>query len=346
MSFWGFLRGPASTRLLLEFGAERGVDAPQLLAGSGLELGQLTDPNAVVSAAQELRVVENLLRQLRNPPGLGLEVGLRYRLSTFGMWGYALMSCPTFGAALEMSLRFLPLTYAYSLIVPRQENERVVLDFSEPDFRPGLRRFLVERDMAAAAALQGQIGGEGFALLSFELKAGRGRIHASSPAIDAVAGATPMYDAPGYALSFHRRYLDLKLPQADPTNVVMCEQACVQLMDSRRAHLGTAKIIEHYLGASVPSAIPTLASFARLTNTSARTLKRRLQQEGTSFREVVARSRAHTAAELVRDPARPLTAIAERLGYADLSCFSQAFKRWHGVSPSTYRKACASQGDQ
>lgn len=44
------------------------------------------------------------------------------------------------------------------------------------------------------------------------------------------------------------------------------------------------------------------------------------------------------ARELLKDGKLSLAAIAERLGYADLSSFSQAHKRWHGVSPRARKK--------
>jgi hypothetical protein len=116
MSFWDFARGPASVRLLLDFGLERGLSEAALLAHSKISPPQLDDPNTELTALQELRVVENLLRLSDSPPGLGLEVGLRYRFSTFGLWGYGLVCSATMGDALERALRFIQLTYTYSAI--------------------------------------------------------------------------------------------------------------------------------------------------------------------------------------------------------------------------------------
>lgn len=90
----------------------------------------------------------------------------------------------------------------------------------------------------------------------------------------------------------------------------------------------------------------SLGGIARMLNTSERTLKRRLQQEGTSFRAQVAAAQASAAAELIRLPALSATAIAERLGHADLSTFSQAFKRWHGVSPDAFRRGGSRSGSR
>ncbi|KVQ81955.1 hypothetical protein WL64_26540 [Burkholderia ubonensis] len=80
-------------------------------------------------------------------------------------------------------------------------------------------------------------------------------------------------------------------------------------------------MIRDYLG-STPGAPPfSLEDMARLMNASARTLKRRLLDEGTTFRA------------LLGDARLTLTEVAERLGFSDLSSFSQAFKRWYGVAP-------------
>ncbi|WP_259697768.1 helix-turn-helix transcriptional regulator [Pseudomonas protegens] len=77
---------------------------------------------------------------------------------------------------------------------------------------------------------------------------------------------------------------------------------------------------------------------ARLSRTSVRTLKRRLQEEGTSYRQLQSQHRSARALELLGNPALSLTQIAERLGFSDLSSFSQSFKRWFGVAPSAYRQ--------
>lgn len=79
-------------------------------------------------------------------------------------------------------------------------------------------------------------------------------------------------------------------------------------------------------------------------NTSPRTLKRRLQEEGTTFRTLLAEARGAMAEALLGDAHLPLTEVAERLGFSDLSSFSQAFKRWYGVPPGAYRSGVRGGG--
>ena len=124
-----------------------------------------------MSAAQELRVAGNLLRLLEHPPGLGLEVGLQYHFSAYGVWGYGLISSATGADAMALALRFLPLTFAFCGIAYHEEGELGVLGFGEPALADGTGQFLLERDMAAAAVLLREIGGGDFRVRAFTLTA-------------------------------------------------------------------------------------------------------------------------------------------------------------------------------
>ncbi|VWD16152.1 AraC family transcriptional regulator [Burkholderia lata] len=335
MSFWDFTRSPASARLLVDFGDERGVPHTTLLAGTGLVDAQLDDPKVEVTAAQELRLTGNLLRALGRAPGLGFEVGQRYHFSAYGVWGYGLIASATARDALALALRFLPLTYAFTVITYREEDGTCVLGFGAPELDGTLSRFVVERDMMAATVLLQEIGGDAFALSRFTVQAAR----TPSMAVPRIAGVEPAFSARANSLAFDRVLLDRPLPHANPLTVSMCEQMCGQLLEARRARVGTSEMVRQYLSATPGSAPFSLEDMARLMNTSPRTLKRRLQDEGTTFRALLAQARGAMAETLLGDARLSLAEVAERLGFSDLSSFSQAFKRWYGVPPGAYRSA-------
>lgn len=239
-------------------------------------------------------------------------------------------------------MRFLPLTYAFTVITYREEPDAGALNFNAPELPDALSRFCVERDMAAAAMLLQEIAGVDFALSRFTLQAARttSAREAPPPALR-IGGIEPEYGARSNSLAFARAYLDRPLPHANPITVSMCEQMCSQLLDARRARIGTSTMIRHYLNATRDAAPLSLEEMARLMNTSARTLKRRLQEDGTTFRALLNESRSAMAQTLLSDARLTLTEIAERLGYSDLSSFSQAFKRWYGLAPQVYRAGMA-----
>ena len=71
---------------------------------------------------------------------------------------------------------------------------------------------------------------------------------------------------------------------------------------------------------------------------SARTLSRKLEREGHTFREVQERLRYDLARRYLTDPNLPLAEIAFLLGFADQSSFGTAFRRWAGFTPGQYRR--------
>jgi AraC-like DNA-binding protein len=70
---------------------------------------------------------------------------------------------------------------------------------------------------------------------------------------------------------------------------------------------------------------------------TARTLRRRLDDEGTSYRELVEEVRQTLAQELLKTAGMKMEEVAERLGYSDATSFAHAFRRWKGRSPSELR---------
>lgn len=338
MNIWSISRDPSGVKTLLDVGAEHGVNPAALLRDTRLVMSQLEDPDVVISGVQELKVIANLLHNLGHPPGLGLAVGLRCHFSSFGMWGYGLVSSATLEEAVDKALHFLDLTFAYSAIKKVIQDEEVLLTFSPPDLSPGLKRFVVEREMGTALALLQDVGGVRFRLSGFHLRRGNGRIYTVPKEFQNLCGTRTNLDAADYFLTFPTKWLNFKPPAANPITATMCERTCKRLLERRRLKSPLSELIKEYASGSSFSGMLTLGSICNLTNITARTLKRRLQREGQSFRPLVADARSQLAAKLVLDANQSMSEISERLGYSSPSCFSQAFKRWYGVSPSMFRK--------
>ena len=76
---------------------------------------------------------------------------------------------------------------------------------------------------------------------------------------------------------------------------------------------------------------------AALLGVSTSTMKRRLEDEGTTFRQVRQSLLRERAIVLLLDHSLTISQIAVDLGYGDPGNFSHAFKRWTGQSPSEFR---------
>lgn len=82
-----------------------------------------------------------------------------------------------------------------------------------------------------------------------------------------------------------------------------------------------------------------VASGSQTNSVSTSTLKRRLAEEGTTFRELRQSCLRESAMMLLITRSMSASQIATELGYGDLANFSHAFKRWTGRSPSEYRRS-------
>ena len=83
---------------------------------------------------------------------------------------------------------------------------------------------------------------------------------------------------------------------------------------------------------------PAIAGIAESLATSERSLQRRLQSEGVSFRDVVDEARHKLAVVYLGDQSLSVTDVACLLGYSEAAAFTRAFKRWTGQPPSQARR--------
>ena len=215
MNFWDFKRSSASVRLMVEFGQERGLDAAKILARSGLKEADLADLSIELDASQELCVVGNLIRACRQP-GLGLEVGMRYNFASYGLWGLGLISSATAGDALALALRFIPLTFAFCRISGALDGDMFTVTFEAPDVEPAVQRFLVERDVVAAARLMKEVLGPEFVLSRFTFQHAAERGAGRVEDLVRVVGVRPEFGASSNSLTSDSKLLALRRGQIDP----------------------------------------------------------------------------------------------------------------------------------
>lgn len=95
-----------------------------------------------------------------------------------------------------------------------------------------------------------------------------------------------------------------------------------------------AKVVETQL----PLGEISLPDVATLIGTSARTLQRRLDAQGTTYSEVLDEVRQRVALERLLQSDATITEIAHDLGYSDSAHFARAFRRWAGISPLELRR--------
>jgi len=333
---WPEVRRITSVQLLAQLGTDKGLSLDQCLQGSGLSVLALANPQQEVQAAQELQVIANLLALLPAEPALGLQAGMRYQLAHYGIWGYALLSSGSLREALELGLRYLDLTFAFNRIELISEAKHEYLQLQTQAVPDGLREFVLLRDCAAIALIQQELTGEPAPFLAVALRMPR-------PGAEALAwfpralGCLPCFEQPQNRIALNPELLARPLSGANPAAVQLCEAQCREVLQRHRQRGGlAAQIRELLLGQ--PGQLPDMPQLAARLHMSERTLRRKLAAEQVSFRQLLDESRQALADELLAEEGLPLEAVAQRLGYGELSNFIHAFKRWKGMAPRQYRR--------
>jgi AraC-like DNA-binding protein len=317
----------------VQLATEHGLAPAQALHDTGIDPGTLIDPGAEIAPAQELQLARNLVTHLRRVPGLGLDAGLRYHLSAYGIWGFALLSSPNFRAVADVVSRFLDLSYAFVHFRLFDADGAFWVEMDDDAIPPDVRGFLLERDFAACCNVLRELrpGGLPIRELRFRFPA-----PAYAQRFAEIAGVMPVFDADRNGARFDLADVDAPLPQANPLMSRMCLEQCQQLLARRQERTGlSGRVRERLL--QTPGALPDASAVAADLLISERSLRRRLEAEGTSFRALTDEVRQTLAEELLTTADLKLEEVAQRLGYSEPASLIHAFKRWKGVTPSAYR---------
>lgn len=329
---WDFPRSAASVLLMIRFGEEHGVSAEDLLHGAALTPAGARDPGTQLDAHQELAVVRNLVRNLGHLPALGLRIGKRYQVTTFGIFGFACVSSPTLRDVITFALRYWDLSFAFGIPVVEIAGDEIRIELHDEGVPGEVRQFLVERDLAAMYSIMSD-------LLPVPIPVHRAEFRFAEPSyVDdfvEIFGVRPTFGARANLSCFDAALLDQPLPQANEQTVAMCEAQCRELVARRRARSGISYDVRERL-IRLGGADTGMDAVARDLHMSTRTLRRRLEEAGTSYRGLLDEVREALAEELLDTGALSVSDVAVRLGYAESTSFIYAFKRWKGVTPASY----------
>jgi AraC-like DNA-binding protein len=129
-----------------------------------------------------------------------------------------------------------------------------------------------------------------------------------------------------------------RAPQlANPITAAALVQTCATLLAEAERATGVAGKVYQALIAQ-PGRFPDIEAIAEQLHTTERTLRRKLEAEGTSYQRLLADVRRSLAIDYLRGTSLSTDDIADALGFSDGASFRHAFRRWTSRSPSEYRQ--------
>lgn len=318
---------------LIEWAAARGLDARELYQRAGLapQGGEAT-PHARVPGALYFEIWEEVMRALRDP-ALPIAFATTVRLEDYHLLGFLALTSADGRAALHRLSRYLGLLTEAGEWVLEDRGRAIAARWfrRDVDFSLGHR---VGNECAVAQLIhvlrQLRRGDLTPAAVSFR--------HPEPP--DASAHRRFFRCPIQFGAASDGFTLDAALLGFAP---VLANQALNGLLEGYAEELlarsprgGLPDRVREAVLRALPDGAPRLPRIARQLGMSERNLRRALEAEGITFRDLVDQIRRAQAEELLRSHAASSHEIALLLGFSEASAFSRAFKRWHGKSPRDF----------
>ena len=308
-----------------------GVTREQLLAGA--EPPNLRDPGARLPLQDFVDVVRRAMK-LSNAPWLGWEFGATLTLSSHGFLGYAAMSSETLRDAIELAVKFFRTRTTIVDLQFRVEGDTAILQLDELVALNDIQPFVVESLFSSfhfmGLKLLGEVPMDGELRFAFPEPSYFQRMKPLIP-------VPVLFDCAYNQMRFPASRLEQRLRFADPRLARMAEAQCEQEMANIKSPPRLLNQVRRIILAQ-SGRFPSVDEAASELHMSSRTLKRKLQQLGTSYQTILDDLRKGLAVEYLTQTEITVDDIAVQLGYSDASNFARAFRRWTGRSPSDYRR--------
>ena len=309
-------------------------DIDRIFGHAGLAPEMTGSPTLKLQLSSFCRLFEQASR-FTGQDNFGLWFGNQFDPRDLGLWGYAAISAPTLGSALETLVDLFDYHQESSLLRLRRGEDglmRLEYRIEAPDIVE--RRQDAELSLGMFFNVIRQCCGSGWAPeeVHFEHPRPEGW-HDHERAFSA-----PIYfSQPANALLFVPDILSRPMPARD-LRLMTVMQSCLESLGRRSQ--GPASLVDRVrttIRVKLPDGYPALEQVAEALRLPASAVQRELAQRGLAYKDLVEMTRRDLAYMYLRQRQLPLSEIAFLLGYSELSAFSRAVRRWAGTSPRVLR---------
>ncbi len=267
----------------------------------------------------------------------GLHFGESLQLSALGIVGEIIKSSETIGGALTIAASLTHLiTAAFELEVVQDESSFTVRFIPVIDDWQYSVSAIQTLDLLMVFVIHEL---DGLMLKKIQpLAINYSRETDNIAEYERVMRCRPVINATENAITFDKKYWNEPIITANyELQKILLQKASELKTDSIKKQTLQSRIY-NYLLANSYLGIVSLDDIASNFNISARTLQRKLKEEGINFQQLADEARKTLAINYLKAGSYPVKEISYMLGYNELSAFTRTFKRWTGIAPGMYQK--------
>jgi len=271
-------------------------------------------------------------------PWFAYRAGQRFHVSTYGLYGFALLSSTDFRQTARFAVQYHELaTPIAGISFFEHQGDAIwrISPIASARVDSQVYRFIVELHFGIHVTLHRDLMGPKFSARELRVTYAPQR---DPQSYQQEFGCPIRFRAPRNEMAFDATWLRRPTELGDSTAFSELLQLCDERLSQLQMRSGIAGRVRALLLRELQRP-PGLRAIAARLRMGERTLRRRLEREKQSFRGLLDELRRTLAVQYVRDTSMNVEDIAAAVGFADGANFRDAFRRWVGVTPRQFREA-------
>jgi len=267
---------------------------------------------------------------------IGMKVGTAFKPETLLDLGYAFPFCKNLREVIKINRKYQPLIQQVGRTSLSFENNSAWLawhpNYNDPEFH----RYYIEMVFTGYANIgRWLLWGDDNPVLSMHF---RHKAPENTDMHKAVFCENMIFEADVDKVEFMGHTVDVPMPNRNPEMLNLLTNRLDRQLKQLAMPLSVETETLRCIQAALSDHRPTISSIAKIMGMSDRSLRRKLEAEGTSFRSLLEQARKENCEAYIKAKIYSQSDIALMLGFNDHSAFSRAFKIWFGKTPSQYLK--------
>jgi AraC-like DNA-binding protein len=321
-------------RAFVEVVERAGIGRDELLGTTNIDPAGLDAGDARCEFA-EFANLQTRAVDLTGDEALGLHIAEQASEAAFDLVAHLIAHAPTLRDGLELCLRFQRVFSDDPELTLLEKGDIATIRLAFPRTTARADRMLTEFVMTGVLRMIKTFAASSTTVRAVSFEHERPAYHREYTRI---FGGVERYGRSFTGIEIDRKLLDQPGLHRHAELYEMLRSQAERKLDHLTRGVGYADRLKQYLLVRSPrGAMPDMATAARELGMSVRSLRRRLTEEGVSYRAILEESFGAVAARLLGDSRRSIQETAHAMGFSDPTAFHRAFKRWTGMTPKQYR---------
>lgn len=313
--------------------AKRGGDMDALLAAAEIPASLLAAPQARVSP-ERYGALWHAIAQALDDEFFGMDARpMKY--GSFTLLCHCVLHAGTLERALHRALRFMHLVLDEITGSLTVTGGAARVDLVEAPGAPPRRMFAYATFLMMVHGLACWLVGRRIPLLAAEFRC-PAPDHEDEYKVLFCAGVA--FDRPATFVAFDAAYLARPIIRDEAAMKEFLRGAPANFLVKYRHSDSLAARIRRRLRRHPPAEWPDFDTLALEFHAAPATLRRRLDEEGQTYRSLKDELRREMAIDFLGRGGLAVSEVSSRLGFAEPSAFHRAFRKWTGCTPREYRQ--------